>query len=231
MFDPSSRNRLTARDLDRFPSNRLFDRIGRAVCAAGCLPRKELFEAWEMGRRVRRLFRGGRVVDLGGGHGLLAQVLLVLDTTSETALVVDTALPQSHEAVHQALVEIWPRLAGRVTFARRDIADVELHSGDLIVSSHACGDLTDRILAKATDIRARVAVLPCCHQMNRAGASDDGGLTGWMDDGLAIDAVRAFRLRECGYRTWTQAIPAEITPKNRLLIGEPTGATTDTLPS
>ncbi len=78
-FSPASRARLTDRDLDRFPGDTLFDRIARAVCRAGCLPRKELYEAWEMARRVRRLFRGGRVVDLGAGHGLLAQVMLLLD--------------------------------------------------------------------------------------------------------------------------------------------------------
>ena len=38
----------------------LFDRLGRAVCEAGCLPRKELYEAWEVARRVRRWCRGGR---------------------------------------------------------------------------------------------------------------------------------------------------------------------------
>ena len=51
--------------------------------------------------------------------------------------------------------------------------------------------------------------------------TDAGGLTGWMDGGLAIDAVRALRLRDRGYRVWTQTIPAVITPKNRLLLGEP----------
>ena len=42
----------------------------------------------------------------------------------------------------------------------------------------------------------------------------------------ALDIVRAMRLTERGYRIWTQAIPAEITPKNRLLLGAPvaTGA-------
>src|SRR4051812_24222913 len=66
-FAPSSTNRLTDRNLDRFPGVTLFDRIAQAVCRAGCLPRKELYEAWETARRVRRLFRGGRVVDLAAG--------------------------------------------------------------------------------------------------------------------------------------------------------------------
>ena len=37
-----------------------------------------------------------------------------------------------------------------------------------------------------------------------------------------VKAYRAaVRLRQQGYRIWTQAIPAEITPKNRLLLGDP----------
>jgi hypothetical protein len=85
-FALSSRGRLTDRDLDRFPETTLFGRLARAVCHAGCLPRKELFESWEMARRVRRLCRGGRVVDLGAGHGLLAQAMLLLDDSSPSAL-------------------------------------------------------------------------------------------------------------------------------------------------
>jgi hypothetical protein len=92
-FSPASKARLTPRDFGRFPSESLFDRIGRAVCRAGCLPRKELFEAWEVARRTRRLFRGGRVVDLCAGHGLLACVILLLDDTSPSAVTVDTAVP------------------------------------------------------------------------------------------------------------------------------------------
>ena len=138
-FSPSSRARLTPRDLDRFAGATLFDRVARAVCRAECLPRKELYEAWEVARRLRRLFRGGRVVDLGGGHGLLAQMMLILDDSSPVALVVDKALPASAPRVHAAIVETWPRLAGRITFASGALDEVELLSTDLVVSSHACG--------------------------------------------------------------------------------------------
>ena len=62
-FDLGSRSKLTRRDLPRFSEGSLFHRIARRVCEAECLPRKELFEAWEVARRVRRLMRGGRIVE------------------------------------------------------------------------------------------------------------------------------------------------------------------------
>ena len=219
-FSPSSTARLTDRDVGRFPSGSLFHRLARAVCHAGCLPRKELFEAWEMAKRVRRLFRGGRVVDLGAGHGLLAHVMLLLDDSSPSAVAVDTALPPSMGKVHEALVDAWPRLAGRVEFAARGMDDpgVEISAGDLVVSSHACGALTDVVLGRAVAARARVAVLPCCHDL---AVCDRGELDGWLDGPLSIDVMRAVRLREQGYQVWTRSIPADITPKNRLLLGAP----------
>lgn len=217
-FLPSSRGRLTEYDLARFPGDTLFDRLGRAICHAGCLPRKELYEAWEVARRVRRLFRGGRIIDLGAGHGLLAQIMLILDDTSPEALIVDKTLPRSSERVHEALVHVWPRLSGRVSFVSGVLDSVEILSTDVVVSSHACGALTDRVLGRAAEARARVAVLPCCHDL---GTCDAGELAGWVEPPVAIDILRAVRLQRLGYRIWTQTIPATVTPQNRLLLGAP----------
>lgn len=217
-FSRSSGARLTDRDLDRFPGNTLFDRLARVVCHAGCLPRKELYEAWEVARRVRRLFRGGRVVDLAGGHGLLAQVMILLDDSSSGAVVADKKLPPSCTKLHLALTDAWARLAGRVKFVEGELDHVEILSSDVVVSSHACGRLTDVVLERAVSVRARVAVLPCCHDL----ATDDArDLSGWIDGAAAIDIERALRLRRRGYMIRLQLIPAVITPKNRLLIGDP----------
>lgn len=217
-FSRASRDRLTARDRDRFAGNSVIDRLGRAVCEAGCLPRKELYEAWEVARRARRLFRGGRVIDLGAGHGLLAQVMLILDDSSPAAVAIDRTQPPCTARVHEALLAVWPRLTGRISFLEGDLESVAIDPGDIVVSSHACGRLSDAVIDRASSAGARLALMPCCHDFT---ACDAGSLEGWLDRSLAIDVTRAVRLQSRGYRIWTQTIPFEITPKNRLLLAAP----------
>src|SRR5688572_10973201 len=214
-FSPGAHGRLTTHDLGRFSGDTLFNRIGRVVCGVNRLPRKELYEAWEVARRVRRWCRGGRVVDVAGGHGLLAHILLLLDDSSPHALVVDPSLPVSSRPLHAAIVAEWPRLQRRVAFVEGDLDSVTFAATHLVVSSHACGALTDRILDAAMRASARVAVLPCCHDLETC---DAGPLAGWLDGPVAVDAVRAMRLKALGYQVRTQTIPRAITPQNRLLI-------------
>jgi SAM-dependent methyltransferase len=217
-MDRSSRNRLNPRLLPLFPGETLFDRIARAVCRAGCLPRKELYEAWEVARRVHRRFRGGRVVDLAAGHGLLAQILLLMDREAPQALAIDRHIPQSAALLAAELARDWPGLTERISFLVADIEQVPLSSDDVVVSVHACGGLTDLVLERAMAAGCRVAVLPCCHDLRSA---DQGGLQGWLDGPLAVDVTRAALLASRGYRVYTQTIPGDITPKNRLLMAEP----------
>jgi len=217
-MDRSSRNRLNERHLPRFPGESLFDRIARAVCRAGCLPAKELHEAWEVARRIRRRFRGGRVVDLACGHGLLGQLLLLLDDSSPAALGIDRRIPKSAALLSGMLEDAWPRLNLRVQLIEAELETIPLERGDLVVSVHACGGLTDLVLERAMAASARVAVLPCCHDLNQA---DLGGLQGWLDGALAMDVLRVEHLRRHGYRVVTQQIPVDITPKNRLILAEP----------
>jgi hypothetical protein len=217
-LDPSSRVRLKPTTAKYFTGDTLFDRIARVVCEAECLPRKELFESWEVARRTRRRFRGGRVVDLACGHGLVAYLMLLLDDSSPSALCIDKRIPKSAERLRAALVGAWPRLEGRVVYEERNVAEVPLDPSDVIVASHACGSLTDVVLERAVHAGARVAVLPCCHDEETC---DPGGLEGWTDISFAIDATRARRLVERGYDVHTQLVPEKITPKNRLLLGAP----------
>jgi hypothetical protein len=165
-FSPSSRGRLTSRDLDRFAGDTLFDRVARAVCRAGCLPRKELYEAWEVARRVRRLFRGGRVVDLGAGHGLLAQIMLVLDDSSRARACRGQGTPPSAMKLRGGAVEACGCPTSLVT-----PRDEEILPTDVVVSSsHA--PRTPDVIRGVPPWRA-VAVLPCCVTISRL--RDAGG--------------------------------------------------------
>ena len=213
----SSKNRLTPQQQSLFPGDNLFDKIARAVCRAGTLPRKELHEAWEMAKRVRRRYRGGRVLDLACGHGLLAHIMIILDDSSKFAIAVDTKIPLNAEKLSNALILSWPRLKDRIIYKQVHIQEITIFPDDIVVSAHACGSLTDLIIDKATEQHARIAVLPCCHNLKE---SSTGGLEGWMDKTLAVDTVRAVTLKSKGYQIVTQKIPDDITPKNRLLMGE-----------
>jgi hypothetical protein len=213
----SSKSRLTPQQQELFPGSSLFDKIARAVCRAGTLPRKELHETWEMAKRVRRRYRGGRILDLACGHGLLAHIMLILDDSSKTGIAVDKEIPLNAKKLSSSLIESWPRLKNRIIYKEVSVQKITIRPDDIVVSAHACGSLTDLIIDKAIEQHARVAVLPCCHDLKE---SSTNGLEGWMDKTLAVDTLRAVRLRSKGYRIVTQKIPNDITPKNRLLMGE-----------
>lgn len=146
--------------------------------------------------------------------------MLVLDNSSPSAIVVDKAIPKSSETLRRVFIDEWPRLDGRITLVGDTLGRVSLRATDVVVSSHACGALTDDVIDRAAAAHARVAVLPCCHDVRRA-ASAIKELSGWMDGALAMDVHRAIRLQQQGYRIWLQTIPNEITPKNRLLVAKP----------
>jgi SAM-dependent methyltransferase len=217
-YDQSSRKKLTRRDLARFPDSTLFHKLARVLCEAECLPRRELFEAWAVARRARRKLRGGRVLDVACGHGLVAWVMLLLDDSSPTALAIDIRLPPSAARVAEAMTVAWPRLAERVELREQSLADVAIEAGDVVVATHACGALTDVVIDKVLAAQARLAVLTCCHDEETC---DAGGLRGWMDLDTAVDVTRAARLRAHGYAVHTQLVPREITAQNRLLLAAP----------
>ncbi|MDF1700220.1 MAG: methyltransferase [Planctomycetota bacterium] len=222
--DRGSKKKLQPGAQRHYVGDSAFERIARVVCRADCLPRKELYESWEMAKRVRRKLRGTRVIDLACGHGLLAYTLAVIMPRVTEVLAVDRRLPPSSQRLKAAMEAEWPELAERVRFQRADLRDVPVAATDIVVCAHGCGSLTDRVLDLAVAARSPVAVLPCCSDHSRL---DGGGLDGWLHADLAIDVVRALRLRDEGYKVWTQHIPAEITPKNRILLGQPPGPRPD----
>lgn len=213
-----SKQRLTSHDAHRFAGPTLLDAVGRAVCEAGCLPRKELYESWEFVRRVLRRAKGGPVLDLASGHGLVGWLIALIDRDTTEVTCVDPHLPPSAARLHEALSQRWPEVGARITHQRADLNQAHATPPTRVLAVHACGGLTDRAIDLALAHRSRFAALPCCHSRAKL---DDGGLSGWLPHDLAIDATRVARMRDAGYDVWTGTIPEDITPQHRMWVAVP----------
>ena len=244
-FRVGSRSKLTPRDAPHFASlPPLLGEVADAVSSAACLPRKELFEAWEVATRIDAAFpSASRVADLAAGHGLLSWMLLLLARSrghARTAVCVDATMPPSSEALATCFLDAWPELepswdyveaplictVGAKTASGGRDSTVDC-GGVLLASIHACGALTDEVLRLAVAGRSPVAVMPCCHSLRKhgLGAGRDAELAAAAaalgGPAAAIDSLRIDGLRDAGYRVETSSIPHEITPKNRLILGSP----------
>ena len=260
-FRRASRSRLSPTDARRFPGDDTFAAVARAVCSADVLPRKELFETWEAALVITEAFgerlRGGdlsssaartetRVADLAGGHGFLALALLVLNPALRSAVVVDRRKPESHEQLVSSLATAFPklRLHARVRFVEASVAETETRNATRVVFAavHACGDLSDAVLALAVAARAPVALVPCCHRglgsarrlakrldeaMPRGAEAVPGDAANETKEetkrsvspSVAVDVARLETLRRAGYDVAAATLPREITPQNRVILG------------
>jgi hypothetical protein len=162
--------------------------------------------------------KGGPVIDVAGGHGLVAWILTLVDRSTPQATCIDTRIPDSAHKLHAVLSRRWPQVGEKVHYQQAPMADAPVTPDTRVVAVHACGGLTDQALDLALSARARVAALPCCHSHRKL---DAGGLAGWLPRPMAIDVTRAARLRNAGYDVWTLTIPEDITPENRLMLAAP----------
>ncbi|HYC77297.1 MAG TPA: SAM-dependent methyltransferase [Planctomycetota bacterium] len=120
------------------------------------------------------------------------------------------------------------------TFVAAEAATARLPGPpDLVVSLHGCDVATDEALRQAVRGGARrVAVAPCCHRELRRLLRPQPPHDAFQRDGavaqeyaaLLTDVLRAEALRAAGYvADVIEFVPAEHTPRNRLLRGTATG--------
>ena len=97
-LNKSSHNVLNRYTAKRLVGDTLFARLGRVVCEAECLPRKEFYEAWEVAKRVRRHMRGGQVIELAAGHGLLS-AMLIINAVVDKNFLTEKQLCEPHQCL------------------------------------------------------------------------------------------------------------------------------------
>jgi hypothetical protein len=171
----------------------------------------------------------GRIIDIDGNSIMI------------TSTCIDIVEPKSHNVLRGMIAEICPwvgvdgavsfitssleEYATAVTAARQEQQQRQRRYGattmeTIVISTHACGSLTDKVLHYASTINASsIAVMPCCYTGTADGAPY--GIKRMLGVSLAADIRRSFVLQECGaYHVDFASIPKSITPMNRIIVAE-----------
>lgn len=208
--------------------NALMDRFALALARRKAVDRKEFFESCEFFARVRSKLKADEgvdtLVDVAGGHGLCGALAAIFKYKQFQKVVVrDRRRPKAFDAVVAAAEEVAPWVSGRITYEQADVGPrgEPLPAGCAVIGIHACGGLTDLIIAAAADADARsLALMPCCYANTAANAPQ--GLRNALGVALAADVHRTYKLEELGYSVVWRAIPLSITPMNRILLARRT---------
>ncbi|MEK6937838.1 MAG: methyltransferase [Nanoarchaeota archaeon] len=99
--------------------------------------------------------------------------------------------------------------------------EYSLQPYSLVLSLHACGNLTDRVIELSVASQSDVAVMTCCHE-KRIFFPDllEGTSHTNEDKSYRQDRIRVNYLSKQGYETSIFTVPEDITPKNRILLGK-----------
>lgn len=204
-----------------FSGDTLQDKVVRALVNDRVVNIKEILEAFEFFARARREMRAECVVDLCCGHGLLGILFAVFERSVKRVILIDKVEPLSRQRMLTCLGKVAPWITEKIENSGQDInKNMDwLPEGSSIVSAHACGILTDRCIEIAIERKGSVAVLPCCYPEKHCKAPAALGLA--LGNDLAFDIDRTYRLEAANYYVKWRAIPAVITPKNRLISAVP----------
>ena len=202
-----------------FSSERMNDKLARALAKAEALPVKELLESCEFFERVRKEIRAETVADLCCGHGLLGLLFAIFERKTLQVSLIDQIQAPSHVKILDQAAQLAPWIRGKLSFQQGTIdqATEILESNTSIVSAHACGLLTDACLETPVHHSGNVAVMPCCYPKRQCPAPP--AIESALGNELAYDVDRTYRLERADYHVRWSAIPRPITPMNRILIG------------
>ena len=226
-FRAGDRSILGERAIEAFGSDSLADKLGRELAREKAIPIKELFESFEFFARVRKFVRATRMADLCAGHGLTGILFALFERSVEQVALIDRSRPQSFDAVLRAAARVGPWVLDKVEYREGKLKNEAegLHPGTSILGVHACGLRTDECIAIALRLGSRLAVMPCCYP--EAYCSAPPTLVQHLGVERAFDIDRTYRLSQMGYQVRWDAIPSEISPMSRILVGIPPSSQAD----
>eukprot|EP00978_Attheya_sp_CCMP212_P008293 scaffold19457_cov49-Attheya_sp.AAC.9 len=193
---------------------------------------KEAAESMEFFLRTRkRLLESHKITnkrvvvyDLCGGHGLSGMLFAACAPSQVVkTVVVDPVEPPSFSILRDFILEVCPWM--NVVFETCQLEEFQVLPEEekestpiCIISTHACGSLTDQVLQWGVQYEASaMAVMPCCYTGTSTGVPF--GIRRALGVSWAADISRSFYLQQHGYHVDFCTIPSEITPMNRVLLG------------
>jgi 8-oxo-dGTP pyrophosphatase MutT (NUDIX family) len=214
---------------------RLFHRLHRKNIVSPSP--KEFNEAWAFANVVKKSLRCNEldfVIDVAGGHGALAAILLIA-TAATRAVVVDPA-QVGRDSVRKAWADFFPEKELRYRYeCLRSGLPAELESAlkttscdrILVVACHACQHLSDETVELSCKFGVQVCVMPCCQKDPSPGSSWKAfsknisfPIARTMDIIVAGKAMSWNTGQEAGvrYDVRIKTIDSKITPQNRVIV-------------
>lgn len=200
-------------------------------------------------------------MDVAAGHGLLAWALLLLSDEEErnsnnndnasieqhqqplTVFCLDVQMPPSAELIHASMINQWPHLQDRFDYVEARLEQLVPHPSCLLASVHACGILSDVLVATAAEHQMPLALVPCCHSRKRKLLEDAASPFAKREyedilnakerlPNLAdlLDEARMTALENAGCDVMEVFIPEIFTGKNRLIMGRPSRSSSSNSP-
>jgi hypothetical protein len=193
--------------------------------------KKEIEEAYAFANTARNYYGVDGfdvVIDVAGGHGALA-ALLLMSTSAKEAVVVDPAVCASGVKGVEAG---WGHLYSNKILRYRN-EDLESSLADeirsmrakysiasdriLVVACHACQYLTTDTLAIARSEGVNVCVMPCCQKDTTGGSMKAFAKSLNLDIGIVMDIMAAGEMSNY-YTVRLKLVDASITPQNRMIM-------------
>jgi hypothetical protein len=200
-------------------SDSLQGKLLKEIAYAHLLPTKEVLESFEYFDRIRKKVRAEVMCDLCCGHGLLGILFAIFERKVSKVYLVDKIEPESRQKLINTCKKVAPWIEGKIHNMEDEISPKSLWlvKGMSVVSTHACGTLTDLTIDIAMTVGGNVAVMPCCYPERKCQAPK--ALQSNFGFETAFDIDRTYKLENGGYHVHWQSIPSSITPMNRVIIG------------
>ena len=199
---------------------------------------KEFKESYAFVNAIRKYFGSDSfdtVIDVAGGHGMIAALLLTL-TSAKHAVVIDPAKVGGITLVQDGWRKYFEGKelryrheclrTGLPTELESILASKKNQTRVLICACHACQHLSDETLQIATKYGVHVAVMPCCQKDHTDGSWKALSKSLGITVGAVMDIVVAGKMmawdtgRSSGvtYQVRMKQIDEKITPQNRLVM-------------